>query len=476
MDPTRECRLAINNVFLFSGLHALAMCLQKERQAAERKTMKTLAAVLLFAGPSTTESPGFFGMHVNNKRDFSVWPEFQFDSLRLHDAGVSWREIETSPGTYDWSIFDQQLRRAKAHNVDVLYDFVRVPEFYTNKPNSQCSQEFNRGNCDSERCAKYGGRNRNGCFPPNDLNRDGSGSNSHFKNFVTAVVNHASSLDSSRFAEIPAWEIWNEVDRETFWQGTNEQLLRMSKDARAIIKAKLPSAIVTTPNTTVPRPLRAYLELAGASEAADAVSLHSYSPRCDPEDDLPNKLKFMNRVRDTFMSGKPIYITEASWGKQENCPDLDQQAAFTARYLLLMRSGIDGEAGVDRLWWYGYDVETGRLSDPDTGSLRSAGKAYREVHNWMTAATLEPRSCKRDSGSRWTCSFKGPNGYQALAVWDEDASRECAAGKCAATMWAAPSKFKRYRDLEGHVATVDGPLPISAKPILVETSAPLSER
>jgi hypothetical protein len=421
------------------------------------------AATTFSAGQS---SAAFFGMHVNNHKDFGVWPDIPFSSIRLHDSGVGWREIEVAPGRYDWNLFDHQLKRAKEHNVEAFYDFVRTPEFYTS--HSQCAQDFRGGNCDPDRCAKYGGKNQNGCFPPNDLNRDGSGSDEHFKTFVNAVVDHVAALGTSNYAAITVWETWNEFDRETFWQGTNPQLLRMSKDMRAIVKAKFPDAVVTTPNSTLPRILREYLQQPGAPEAADAISLHSYLGHCDPEEELEKRFQNYQRLRNDFMPGKPFYVTEGSWGKPENCSDPDAQAAFTARYLLLMMSGIGDFRGVDRLWWYAYDVPTGRLNDPDTGAIMPAGVAYREVFHWVTENQLVPHSCKHESGTRWSCALKKQDGTQAMIVWDADPGRMCGGGNCPTAGFGAPGKFKRYRDLTGKRSSLDGQAPIGAKPILLE--------
>jgi len=426
-------------------------------------TVVLLAATGVCFGQSSAE---FFGMHVNNHKDFGFWPEVRFSSIRLHDSGVGWRDVEQSPGKYDWGLFDRQLKRAKEHQVEVFYDFVRTPEFYTS--HSQCAQEYRGGGCDAERCAKYGGRNLNGCFPPNDLNRDGSGSDEHFKAFVNAIVNHVASLNRTEYAAVTIWEIWNEFDREGFWQGTHAQLLRMSKDTRAIIKAKFPEAVVTTPNSTLPRFLRDYLSQPGAPEAADALSLHSYVGQCDPEEPLEKRFENYNRLRNDLMPGKPIYITEGSWGKAENCSDPDAQAAFTARYLLLMMSGIGEHRGIDRLWWYAYDLPTGRLSEEDTGRILPAGIAYREVYNWVTDGQLVPKSCKHDGGGRWSCALKKKDGSQGLIVWDTDPAHQCSGGKCATVNFAAPGKFKRYRDLSGKSGRLEGPAQIGAMPILLE--------
>jgi len=427
-----------------------------------------LGVVLACSSFSVAQSGAaeFFGMHINNHHDFNFWPDVQFSSVRLHDSGVSWREIEESPGKYNWGTLDQLLKRAKSHQVDALYDFVRTPEFYTS--HSQCSRDFEGGRCEPMRCAKYGGKNQGGCLPPNDLTADGGGANQHFKAFVTALVDHVTSLNPSEYAPVTVWEIWNEFDRETFWQGTNPQLLRLAKDARAIIKAKLPNATITTPNATMPRFLREYLNQSGAPEVADAISLHTYVGQCEPEDQIERRLQNYNRLRHDFMAGKPIFVTEGSWGKPENCADLDAQAAFTARYLLLLYAGVGDEHGVDRLWWYAYDVPIGRLDDPDSNALRPSGIAYREVYRWLTENQLAPHSCKREGGSRWSCSLKKANGSAAMILWDADPGRQCAGGNCPTAASSVAGKFKQYRELTGTSHALEGQAPIGAKPILVE--------
>ncbi len=57
---------------------------------------------------------------------------------------------------------------------------------------------------------------------------------------MTAVVTHAAG-------KIKVWEIWNEPTVPGYWQGTNQQMLRLAQDAYGIIKAIDPNALVTTP-------------------------------------------------------------------------------------------------------------------------------------------------------------------------------------------------------------------------------------
>jgi hypothetical protein len=162
----------------------------------------------------------------------------------------------------------------------------------------------------------------------------------------------------------------------------------------------------------------------------------------------------------------PVFDTEGSWGSNGSIPsisDPDQQAAFTARYLLVQQS-----AGIARLYWYGWDYiksDNGDLWTPS--GLTLAGVAYQQTEIWMSGATLSTPCAA--NGSVWTCSYTRTGGYQALVVWD--ASQTCNNGSCTTSSFSLPSspQFVQYQDLAGTTHAVSGTVAIGAKPILLET-------
>src|SRR5258708_14422074 len=68
---------------------------------------------------------------------------------------------------------------------------------------------------------------RSTLFPYTTLFRsvDGSGTNQHWIDWVTAVVTRYKG-------KISYYEIWNEPNNTAMWQGTNAQLVRLAGDAR----------------------------------------------------------------------------------------------------------------------------------------------------------------------------------------------------------------------------------------------------
>jgi hypothetical protein len=171
---------------------------------------------------------------------------------------------------------------------------------------------------------------------------------------------------------------------------------------------------------------------------------------------------------------KPLYDTEGSWGADckppqgQTCPytpnswiqgssqPADQvqaeEAAFTGAYYLIQASNqpnyITTCTACDPLEgfsWYGWDFDgqgdpgsTGQFwyqfSDPfgSAPNLTPAGTAYTVMNSWLlgTLSNSQPVSpsgpCTVTLNTNftstnlgvWTCPFKGPGGYTAMAVWD----------------------------------------------------------
>ncbi len=387
----------------------------------------------------------FFGMNVHVwVTQSQPWPAIPFGSFRLWDSATGWAQINTSKGAYDWSQLDRWLDALKAHNInDALYTFGRVPRFATSKPGDQ-SCAYGPGQCD----------------PPSDVNPDGTGTDQYWKDFVTAIANHAKE---SRTVRIKYWEVWNEPYLGVFWTGTLPQLVRMAKDAQTIIHGIDPDAIVLSPSAPLHFPkfgdfLANYLD-AGGGNYADAIAFHGYvHPSASA---FPT---YLADIRATLaqhkLDAKPIWDTEASWGNGNNfLPDEDMQAAFVAQLYLLHWS-----QGIERLYWYAYnDGAVGKLwiADPvrpsQPGRITKAGIAYQELYGWLVGATLS-RPCTQED-SVWTCNLTKADGQAALIVWSPDSERQ----------YTPKASFKKFRDLEGKANAISGPFKIGPKPVLLES-------
>ena len=406
----------------------------------------------------------YFGMQMHSGViTRQPWPVVSFGTMRLWDAGVQWHDINTAPGVYDWTKLDLWLADAKAHDADVLYAFARTPQWASSNPYDPSCGE-GPGLCD----------------PPNDLNADGTGSDQHWQDFVTAIVTH--SKNSSN-AHIQYWELWNEAYNPLSWSGTIPQMIRMSRDATRIIKSIDPTAVILSPSVDIEGSkgrnwLTSYLA-AGGGQYFDRVAFHGYVQKAGMGYPVPeNILDYISMTRTILnaygQGGKGLWDTEASWGKPSlsDFTDLDLQAAFLARFYFVHRA-----AGVRRFLWYQWNQNTtgaGTLWIPDPnvpsapGTVLKPGVAYAQVYDWMVGANLNGCS---SSGTIWTCQLSRSGGYVAEAIWDT--SQTCANGSCTTVGYTVDPQYVRYRALDGSITSITGfMVPVGTKPILLENGSP----
>jgi hypothetical protein len=309
---------------------------------------------------------------------------------------------------------------------------------------------------------------------------DGSGPNQHWIDWVSAVATRYKG-------KISYYEIWNEPNISGMWQGTDAQLVRMAGDARCIIigdkgcnsqstyaqKGIDSASHLLTPAFTSPvDDLAAYLitPLSGGTgiggNLAEVVAFHGY-PGPNPAEQVVTIYDKVNSILvGQALRTLPVFDTEGSWGARDgvsNLSDPDQEAAFTARYLLVQQS-----AGIQRLYWYGWDLNSGDGTLWTPSGLTAAGVSYQQIEVWLSGATLTaPCSPK---GTVWNCRYTRPGGYQGLVVWD--ASQTCGNGSCGVSNFTLPSspQFTLYQDVAGNTHSISGSrVPIGAKPILIET-------
>src|SRR6202142_2915495 len=381
---------------------------------------------------------------------YTHWPEETFSGIRMWDTGAPWSLINVAPGQFDWSVVDGWMQAAQTHQVGVLFTLGMTPQWASSDPNnSDCN----------------GGPGQ--CAPPDDVNPDGSGTDQHWKNFVTAIVQHVGS-------QVSSYEIWNEANNPRFWSGTNQQLIRMAKDAQIIIHNANPSARVLNPGTAAQHDQygmdwwKAYAA-AGGLQYADVIAFHgmveSFPTKCRQFPQPETLVTVMSNLRGVLkqygQNHKTIWDTEASWGKtQLECfTNQDLQAAFLARFYLLHFS-----EGVYRFFWRAWIDGDGGLYVKGKG-INKAGVAYRQIYHWMVGKDMIG-TCS-SSGTVWTCDFTGPQGYAAQAIWDT--SETCRSGSCRTHPHRVRSRFVDYLTLDGgKVQIKNKSVPIGAKPILME--------
>jgi len=416
-------------------------------------------------------TPSFFGMDLARGLVLGEpWPVDNicvnpvqgcdgFGGIRLWYSGVSWDVMNPAPGQYDWSMFDAWLNAAQTNGVDVEYTFGRVPQWAATNPNLPT-------------CTGGGGGGPGKCSPPNDINPDGTGTDKHWTDFVTAIATRSAG-------RVHYWEMWNEGGNPARWAGTAAQLVRMVKDARSIILTIDPTAVILSPSGGI----RSQIELdwwnrflaAGGGTYVDAIAIHSYLQQQHqqpvPEQLLTYLPAFVNNYLQTYgQNTKPIIDTEASWGNVNCCnfTDPDLQAGFVVRYYVM-----HWLANVQRFYWFTWtDSFAGQLWAPDPkdmtkpGTLLKPGMAYQQTYNWFVGNTLD-QSCK-PKGKVWACNVTGPNGYLGQIVWDT--SKTCKAGICTHSQYTFNPIYIQYVTVTGTITPTTGlkTVPIGYKPILLE--------
>lgn len=365
------------------------------------------------------------------------WPSVSFSGLRLWNTSTSWADLNPTGSSFDWSTLDTWMNAAGSHGVDLLYTFGRVPPWASSKPNDTTCR-YGPGECD----------------PPNDLNRDGTGTDQHWKTFVHAIATHAAG-------RIKYWELWNEPQNAFYWNGTYAQMVRMAQDARSIILSIDANAVLLSPGTgllTNAVNWTAYYLAAGGGKYADVIAVHGYvegsCPSTVPDTSVvPSRVASFRSMLGNFgQASKPLWNTEASWGHTDTTcfTSTDLQAGFTAQMYLLYAS-----SRVARLYWYAWDnTNAGTLWN---NGLLKPGHAYHQAYSWLVGATMS-KPCGQGGNGTWTCVLTRSGGYQAEVVWNRTS-----------VSYTAPSQYAHYLDVYGtkYSLPVNGTVKIGYKPILL---------
>jgi hypothetical protein len=386
-------------------------------------------------------SPEFFAMHAISTQD--PWPStvgVNFSAWRSLSSNVAWTNINTSSGVYDWTHLDQLLAIAEQNGQSVLYTFYDVPTWASSCPTCTCNN---------------GHLNPGGCYPPADLNSDGTGTDQHLIDFITALMQHEGP------GKIKYIEIWNEPNIPTEWVGTMQQIVRMTQDVRSVARSYDPDVMITSPPETGDGKdslemlwLPAYFA-AGGGQYVDVIGLHGYVN--NPEDIITRISNTTAAMAEYNQTGKPIFITEGSWCCEHTPITVSQQPGFSFRQYLSILS-----TPVSQFYLYAFDTANeGNLWNQTSSDLTVNGFAYQLYYNWLTGATMTQPCQPYTTGSPvWTCAFSRSPGYQAAAVWVTTGHKMTV---------TVPSQFVQYRDLSGNVHTITNhQVPIGYTPIWLE--------
>jgi hypothetical protein len=326
----------------------------------------TMLTSLLGTAPATAATfvdGKQFGLHVPRIAS-GVIPTVSYGSVRLWDSGVTWGQVEQRRGKYWWVGLDNAIGAANAQNAEILYVLGSTP--------------------------RWAAANKSQGTYPNK----GAASNvrnlADWRRWVTKVVTrHGDSID--------AYQIWNEANLKTFWQGTPRQMAVLTKQAYRIIRRLDPTAKVVAASTSIRlasafnRFYPAYLkELRRLNWPVNVFAIHSYGPSTA----IPAvREKYVRKTRKALKKARapkrPLWDTEVNYGiagPGAKYPDKDiggwRASAYTSQtYLDSLR------LGVARTYWYAWTPPTDLLGITMFNDTLAAN-AYQSTHDWVIGATV----------------------------------------------------------------------------------------
>lgn len=466
---------------------------------------------------------------------------------------------------YTWTVFDFWTQTYNAHGVDWMYTLFMTPDYLSTRgsrcvaagqadfgPDATCVGPVDP--CEGSSLFSWG------CDPPTDIDAVvgsglADGTDQNFIWFATAMVAHLKATSET----IQYWEVWNEPNIVSEWNhapvngnmksgGKNSilpptnptcsgpgvggtppntasiaQLIRLTKDSRAILLPAFPKILIAAPAVTNPVASGTYLTelLAAGGSQFDTLGFHGYydgGGQCcptncpTPESWVASWSAMSSIAGNAGLSAKPVFDTEFSWGEHSGITDPDMRAAQAARIYLLHEGyypmmarvvWFDEDQPVDftpnpynnnypyggtgQFWSSAADNVADSCTVPDLvqgGFDCPAGVAVQQVEKWTVGAGFtSPCTCSAspNGGSCsatpplgiWQCPITKGGGYSALAVWDNTwVTFPCSNAPCGSTNFTIPSGYTTdWQDLSGNITQLNGTTAvlIGAKPILIET-------
>lgn len=298
----------------------------------------------------------FFGLHDKSLYSYS---HLNVGAVRLWDTGVTWKDIETSAGVFNFTRLDTQVNTALANGASITLVLGQTPAFYGSAPT---------------------------VMPPQDK----------FENYVRAVA--------SRYkGKIDYYQVWNEANNTMFFTGTPSDMARLTKIVYTAVRAYDSVAQIVAPSG----PIRRTYQVGWYKNYFNSV-IDGYQPyrwiNCvgfsmyplaggGPEDmiSLMGPVYDMMDAASVPVSKQIVHASEINYNVETGTAiDLASDSEQIAKVMRTYLVGAVG--GFARLHWYRYDWgldSTGHplgdtyLTDPHNfDSVSPAGLAFNRVQDW----------------------------------------------------------------------------------------------
>ena len=373
-------------------------------------------------------SDSYFGMHIRWGATTPYWPNARFHTWRVISGETSWLGLEPEKGKWRFASLDQAIARAQDNGVEVMLTLGQTPQWASARPYENV---------------------------PN-----GSGASAEPAN-LDDWENYIRTVATRYRGKIRYYELWNEprfreVDPHRAvagFTGTAKQMVEMGVIARRVLSEVDPQAKLVSPAADAGLPgvkrLKAWLD-AGGGKVSDVIAYHVY---VTPPEQIPGVVRALRSLINKYgLSGVEIWNTES--GFLIESPDreakangsevfgevlnVEKGAAYVSRSLIL-----GAASGLDRFFWYSWDIPTMALTEGKGRVITQTGKAYITTQRWLRGARLN--ECNTADDQLWVCSLTRA-ARKAYLVWATNGTRA----------WLPPAgwQIRRSENLQGQALAV----------------------
>lgn len=254
--------------------------------------------------------------------DRGEWPTFEVPALRLWDSRTTWRDLEPEPDRWEFGTLDAILGTAAAHGTsDVLLVLAGTPEWAARRTRQTDAPWIGPGSAS----------------PPTDL-RD-------WFDFVHTVAERYRG-------RIGAYEIGNEPNLLTFWNGTSAQWAAYVAVAAYAVHSADPSARIVADvgllrGTRDLATLGAWAAPVVINPYVDVLAVHAY-PDAAGRSRMPRLLQDAHDLLAAMGRGRPSWVTEVNVSDGSSLRPRRQATAVRS-----LTRAIEA-AGFQRAYWYAW--------------------------------------------------------------------------------------------------------------------------
>lgn len=283
--------------------------------------------------------------------DPGEWPPFRLPALRLWDSRTTWRDLQPAPGRWDFRTLDAIVAKAAVHGTDdVMLVLAGTPSWAAVRATADDAPWIGPGSAS----------------PPRDLR---------------AWYDYVSTVASRYRGRIDAYEIGNEPNLRTFWNGTPGQWAAYVATASAAIHVADPSATVVADVGLVRRARDVAATSVWAATAAvapyvDVLSIHAYPTRRT----MASMHGLLARTRELLRAVDPE--RRPAWVTEVNVSDGSGLSGAGQRRAVRQLTQSVWTAGYERVYWYAWTA----LGPPNLIPLSSENPAARALRDEMTGA------------------------------------------------------------------------------------------